>query len=64
MKECKRRQPGRKQISQALTQLSEAAQQTVESLRQAGQAVDGLNDVSSGLRANVSRFRLQTRLAS
>jgi hypothetical protein len=33
-------------------------------LRQAGQAVDGLNDVSSGLRANVSRFRLQTRLAS
>jgi methyl-accepting chemotaxis protein WspA len=55
---------GAEQISQALTQLSEAAQQTVESLRQAGQVVDGLNDVSSGLRANVSRFKLQTRLAS
>ena len=55
---------GAEQISQALTQLSEAAQQTVESLYQASQAVDGLNDVSSGLRANVSRFKLQTRLAS
>jgi len=35
-----------------------------EELRQAGEVVDGLNDVSSGLRANVSRFKLQIRLAS
>jgi methyl-accepting chemotaxis protein WspA len=55
---------GAEQISQALTQLTEAAQQTVESLRQSSQVVDGLNEVSSGLRANVSRFKLRARLAS
>jgi methyl-accepting chemotaxis protein WspA len=55
---------GAEQISQALAQLSEAAQQTVESLRQSSQAVDGLNEVSSGLRANVSRFKLRVRRAS
>jgi methyl-accepting chemotaxis protein WspA len=55
---------GAEQISQALSQLSEAAQQTVESLRQSSQAVDGLNQVSSGLRANVSRFKLRALLAS
>jgi methyl-accepting chemotaxis protein WspA len=55
---------GAEQISQALSQLSEAAQQTVESLRQSSQAVDGLNEVSSGLRANVSRFKLRARAAS
>jgi methyl-accepting chemotaxis protein WspA len=55
---------GAEQISQALTQLTEAAQQTVESLRQSSQAVEGLNEVSSGLRANVSRFKLRARLAS
>jgi methyl-accepting chemotaxis protein len=49
---------GAEQISQALTQLSEAAQQTVEFLRQSGQAIDGLNQVSSGLRSSVSRFKL------
>jgi methyl-accepting chemotaxis protein WspA len=49
---------GAEQISQALTQLSEAAQQTVESLRHSTVAVDGLMEVSTGLRASVSRFKL------
>jgi methyl-accepting chemotaxis protein WspA len=49
---------GAEQISQALTQLSEAAQQTVESLRHSTAAVDGLMEVSVGLHASVSRFKL------
>ena len=49
---------GAEQISQALTQLSQAAQQTVESLRHSGAAVDGLMQVSVGLHASVSRFKL------
>ena len=49
---------GAEQITQALTQLSEAAQQTVESLRQSSLAIDGLNQVSGGLRSGVSRFKL------
>jgi methyl-accepting chemotaxis protein WspA len=49
---------GAEQISQALTQLSEAAQQTVESLRHSTVAVDGLMEVSVGLHASVSRFKL------
>lgn len=49
---------GAEQITQALGQLSEAVQQTVESLRQSGQAIDGLNQVSSTLRNGVSRFKL------
>jgi methyl-accepting chemotaxis protein WspA len=55
---------GAEQISQALTQLTEAAQQSVESLRQSGVAIDGLNDVSTGLRASVSRFKLRTDQAA
>jgi methyl-accepting chemotaxis protein WspA len=49
---------GAEQISQALAQLSEAAQQTVESLRHSSVAVDGLMEVSVGLHASVSRFKL------
>jgi methyl-accepting chemotaxis protein WspA len=49
---------GAEQISQALTQLSEAAQQTVESLRLSSAAVGGLMEVSVGLHASVSRFKL------
>jgi methyl-accepting chemotaxis protein WspA len=49
---------GAEQISQALSQLSEAAQQTVESLRHSTVAVDGLMEVSNGLRSSVSRFKL------
>ncbi len=47
---------GAEQITQALAQLSEAAHQTVESLRQSNQAIDGLNQVASGMRDGVSRF--------
>jgi methyl-accepting chemotaxis protein WspA len=49
---------GAEQISQALTQLSEASQQTVESLRHSTVAVDGLMEVSTGLRASVARFKV------
>jgi methyl-accepting chemotaxis protein WspA len=50
---------GAEQITQALGQLSEAAQQTVDSLRQSGLAIDELNQVAIGLRSGVSRFVLQ-----
>ncbi|MFI4914161.1 MAG: methyl-accepting chemotaxis protein [Steroidobacterales bacterium] len=49
---------GAEQISQALLQLTEAAQQTVESLTQSNLAITELNQVSSGLRNGVARFRL------
>jgi methyl-accepting chemotaxis protein WspA len=49
---------GAEQISQALTQLSEAAQQTVQSLRNSTTAVDGLMDVSNGLRMSIARFKV------
>ena len=51
---------GAEQITQALSQLSEASQQTVDSLRQSGQAIDELNQVSNGLRNGVVRFNLGT----
>ena len=50
---------GAEQITEALGQLSEAAQQTVESLRQSQAAIDGLNQVATGLRTGVARFSLQ-----
>ena len=50
---------GAEQITQALTQLSEAAHQTVDSLRQSGQAIDELNRVAIGLTGSVSRFTLR-----
>ncbi|GAB4070777.1 methyl-accepting chemotaxis protein [Ancylobacter sonchi] len=50
---------GAEQISEALAQLSEAAQQTVESLHQSTLAIDELNQVSSGLRNSISRFKLR-----
>jgi methyl-accepting chemotaxis protein WspA len=50
---------GAVQISEALAQLSEAAQQTVESLQQSTLAIDELNQVSSGLRTSISRFKLK-----
>ena len=46
------------QINQALAQLSEATQQTVESLAQSSQSIDELNQVSSGLRDGVARFKM------
>jgi methyl-accepting chemotaxis protein WspA len=51
---------GAEQITQALTQLSEAAHQTVESLRQSNQAIGELNQVTTGLRAGISRFKLES----
>ncbi|SHE49438.1 methyl-accepting chemotaxis protein WspA [Kaistia soli DSM 19436] len=50
---------GAGQISEALMQLSEAAQQTVESLQQSTLAIDELNEVSNGLRSAISRFKLR-----
>ena len=50
--------PGAEQITQALAQLSGAAQQTVESLRQSDQAIDGLNQAATSMRNGVSRFKL------
>jgi methyl-accepting chemotaxis protein WspA len=49
---------GAGQISEALSQLSQAARQTVESLGQSSEAIDDLNQVSTGLRSSVSSFRL------
>ncbi|MFJ2988719.1 methyl-accepting chemotaxis protein [Collimonas sp. NPDC087041] len=50
---------GAEQISQALGQLSDAAQQSVESLRQSSQAIDELTLTANGLRNGVSRFKLK-----
>jgi len=49
---------GAEQINLALIQLSEAAQQTVDALKQSNQAIDELHQVSAGLRDGVSRFKL------
>lgn len=50
---------GAEQISQALLQLGEASQQTVDSLRQSSEAIHDLNQVATVLRSGVSRFRLE-----
>ena len=49
---------GAEQINQALVQLSEASSQTVDSLRQAGAAIDELNQVANNLRVGVSSFKV------
>jgi methyl-accepting chemotaxis protein WspA len=49
---------GAEQISEALAQLGAAARQTVESQAQSSRAIEDLNQVSSGLRNGVSRFKL------
>ena len=49
---------GAEQINLALIQLSEAAQQTVDALKQSNQAIDELHHVSAGLRDGVSKFKL------
>jgi methyl-accepting chemotaxis protein WspA len=49
---------GADQITQALTQLSDATQQTVESLRQSSLAIEGLSTVAADLRHGVSRFKV------
>ncbi len=49
---------GAGQISEALAGLSDAAQQTVASLRQSSQAIDGLHEVATGMQNGVARFKL------
>jgi methyl-accepting chemotaxis protein WspA len=49
---------GAEQISEALVQLTEATQQTVESLRQSSAAIEELNHVSGSLHGSITRFRL------
>jgi methyl-accepting chemotaxis protein WspA len=49
---------GAEQISEALVQLTDATQQTVESLRQSSTAIDDLNHVSGNLHGSIARFRL------
>ncbi len=49
---------GADQIKQAIVQLSESAQQTVESLRQSNVVIDRLNDAAHGLQNGVSRFKV------
>jgi methyl-accepting chemotaxis protein WspA len=49
---------GAEQISEALLQLTDATQQTVESLRQSSFAIDELNQVSGGLQGSIARFKL------
>lgn len=50
---------GAEQITLALSQLNESAQQTVESLRQSSLVIDDLNQVALNLRGGVSRFKLR-----
>jgi methyl-accepting chemotaxis protein WspA len=50
---------GAEQISQALTHLSDAARQTVASLRESSQTIDQLSEVSIRLRSGISRFQLE-----
>jgi methyl-accepting chemotaxis protein WspA len=49
---------GADQISHALSQLSEATRDTVESLRHSGRAIDGLNEVVTTLSSSVSNLNL------
>ena len=46
------------QISDALAQLSVAAQQTADSQRQSNMAISQLNEAARGLQSGVSRFTL------
>jgi methyl-accepting chemotaxis protein len=49
---------GAGQITEALVQLSDAAQQTIQSLRQSTVAIDGLNQAATSMHGGVSRFKL------
>jgi methyl-accepting chemotaxis protein len=49
---------GAGQITDALAQLSDAAQQTIQSLRQSTIAIDGLNQAATSMHGGVSRFKL------
>jgi methyl-accepting chemotaxis protein WspA len=45
-------------MSAVLSQLSDAARQTVESLHQSNAVIDGLNQAATQMRNGVSRFAL------
>jgi methyl-accepting chemotaxis protein WspA len=49
---------GAQQISQAMSQLSEASLQIADSLRETNNAIDQLNDASTGLQKEVAKFRV------
>lgn len=49
---------GAEQISEALVQLTDATQQTVESLRQSSLAIEELDNVSGNLHGSIARFKL------
>lgn len=51
---------GAEQIKQAIAQLSESAQQTVDSLRQSHASIDHLNEAAHLLQAGVSRFKVSS----
>jgi methyl-accepting chemotaxis protein len=47
---------GAGQITEALAQLSQTVEQTVESLRQSNEVIDGLNQAATGMLSGASRF--------
>ena len=49
---------GAEQITNALAQLGDAVQQTLESLRESNHVIDGLNHAASGMRSGVARFKV------
>ena len=49
---------GAQQISEALSQLGEAARLTADSIRDSSRAVDQLNEATRGLQAGIARFKL------
>ncbi len=51
---------GADQIKTAIVQLSESAQQTVDSLRQSHSSIDHLNEAAHMLQAGVSKFKVST----
>lgn len=55
---------GAEEITLSLTQLSDAARQTVDSLRYSALAIDELNQVAGGLSSGVSRFTLQAAVGA
>lgn len=50
---------GAEHINQSMIQLNEAAQQTVESLRESNTAIDRLNDAARDLQSGVTKFKVR-----
>jgi methyl-accepting chemotaxis protein WspA len=49
---------GAQQISEALSQLGEAARLTADSIRDSSRAIDQLNEATRGLQSGIARFKL------